>query len=156
MFSFILHLRKMPGEVQPFFVPMSRGAALAILLAMGNSMSDVASFFIGKYLGRHKLCPNISPGKTIEGSLGSLVITTLFVLYLGYLFHFPTGQSLAMACVIVVAAQFGDLWESVLKRDVGVKDSGDLVVGHGGIMDRFDSLTFAAPLLYLYVKYFFS
>jgi phosphatidate cytidylyltransferase len=155
MFSFILHLRRVGGDVTPFFVPMSTGAALTILLAMGNAMSDVASFFTGKFLGRTKLCPGISPGKTVEGFLGGLLCTVLFVLFLGRIFHFPVHHSIIMGVLLVVVATLGDLWESVLKRDVGVKDSGSIVIGHGGIMDRFDSLIFTAPVIYLYVRYFF-
>lgn len=153
MFSFILHLRKFPGPVEGFSSHMTQGAALAIVLAMGNAMSDVASFFTGKYLGRRKLCPGISPGKTVEGSIGGLVFTLLFVYWLGALYHVPWFHCLIMATLIVAFAMLGDLWESVLKRDVGVKDSGNIVVGHGGMLDRFDSLIFSAPVIYLYVKY---
>lgn len=113
-------------------------------------LTDICAYFAGYFLGRHKLCPVISPKKTIEGSiggiLGSVAVTALF----GYFFM---DRSMVVWFVIMGAAggvisQFGDLTASIFKRKMGIKDYGTLIPGHGGIMDRFDSVLFTAPMVY--------
>jgi phosphatidate cytidylyltransferase len=116
---------------------------------------DVGAYHCGSYFGRHKLCPAVSPGKTIEGSIGGLA-TNLVV---GALFkHFflpllPWGLSLLFFIATGVAGQVGDLFESQLKRVGNIKDSGALLPGHGGILDRSDALLFAAPVAYCFKEY---
>ncbi len=113
-------------------------------------MNDSFAYLVGKTLGRHKLYPEVSPKKTIEGSLGGLVFTLIAAFVLGrFAPVLNTGQWLILALVVVVAGGFGDLIESKLKRAAGVKDSGAILPGHGGMLDRLDSLVFAAPFAYL-------
>jgi len=113
---------------------------------------DTAAFFVGRTWGQHKLAPRISPGKTWEGSAASLVSAILASLLFSRFFGREIGYSEAglLAAVINVAAQVGDLAESALKRSAGVKDSSQLVPGHGGVLDRIDALLFAAPVLWYY------
>lgn len=127
---------------------------LVLFLVMA---SDSAAYFVGRSLGRHKLYEAISPKKTIEGSLGGLLGGVLGVLLFKSLF-FPALRPLDVLVLGVCVggfSQIGDLFESMLKRSFGVKDSGDLIPGHGGILDRLDSLLFAFPVAYYYVVWFF-
>ncbi len=116
---------------------------------------DSAAYFGGKYTGRHKLS-SISPNKTIEGS----VIGFLFTVIVSIVIHliFPSDLNLRDAIVIGILvgvfSQIGDLFESLIKRYCGVKDSSGIIPGHGGILDRFDSVIFVAPLVFIYFKYF--
>ncbi len=118
-------------------------------------LGDAAALIAGTLIGRHKLAPSISPGKTIEGAvgglLGSLCGATLGGLWL--LGHFRLAQCIALGCMLAVLGQLGDLSESCLKRSAGVKDSGVLIPGHGGILDKVDGILFGAPALYYYVLY---
>ncbi|PYZ98043.1 phosphatidate cytidylyltransferase [Alteribacter lacisalsi] len=114
-------------------------------------VTDSGAYFCGRFLGKHKLWPEISPKKTIEGSLGGIMAAVIFGLV--YAWFFPVFDSLiiTVACILIVSAagQLGDLVESALKRHYSVKDSGQVLPGHGGILDRFDSLIFVMPVLYL-------
>jgi len=116
---------------------------------------DVAAYYVGTYLGRHKLCPAVSPGKTIEGAIGglagNLLIGSLFKFYL--LPQLPWLLSLVCFVCMGLMAQAGDLFESELKRVGKVKDSGVILPGHGGILDRIDALLFAAPIAYVFKEY---
>jgi len=113
--------------------------------------SDTAAFFVGRALGRHRLAPNISPGKTWEGAIagviGAIIVSLLFTMLvpLGY------GQAIFLGLLVSVFGQLGDLVESLLKRNMGVKDSGKLIPGHGGFLDRIDSIVFAGAVVYYYV-----
>ncbi|MEN1785071.1 MAG: phosphatidate cytidylyltransferase, partial [Bacteroidota bacterium] len=113
-------------------------------------VNDTFAYVVGRTLGRHKLFPSISPNKTIEGALGG-VIFALIAAYLMSRFEpiLSTVQWLSLAAVIVVTGNLGDLLESKFKRVAGVKDSGAIFPGHGGVLDRLDSLVFAAPFAYL-------
>ena len=113
-------------------------------------VNDSFAYLVGKTLGRHKLYPAVSPKKTIEGSMGGLIFTLVAAFVLGeYAPVLNTAQWLVLALVVVVMGSFGDLIESRLKRAAGVKDSGAILPGHGGMLDRLDSLVFAAPFAYL-------
>lgn len=113
-------------------------------------VNDSFAYLVGKTLGKHKLYPAVSPKKTIEGSLGGLVFTLIAAFMLGrYAPVLSTTQWLILGLVVVVTGSFGDLIESKLKRMAGVKDSGAILPGHGGMLDRLDSLVFAAPFAYL-------
>jgi len=128
----------------------SGGQIFVLLLAIVWG-SDTGAFVAGKLWGSHKLSPRISPKKTVEGALGGTVAGLLAVAVVsGYLYRFPLGTAGAIALGLAVtwAGMVGDLAESVLKRSAGVKDSGSLIPGHGGILDRVDSLLFAAPVMY--------
>jgi phosphatidate cytidylyltransferase len=129
---------------------LSTGRGYILLLFSVIWVGDTTAMYVGKGLGRHKLALTISPGKTWEGAVGGIV-GALLAAALGTHFLTPQlglPQSLIFGLLISVAAQISDLGESMLKRYVGVKDSGTLIPGHGGILDRIDSLFFAAPLAF--------
>jgi len=117
--------------------------------------SDTAAFFIGKKLGRHKLAPNISPGKTWEGTmggiLGAIIMSILFFTPTPFRLPLVYWQAIGLSVLVSIFGQVGDLVESLLKRNMGVKDSGTLLPGHGGILDRMDSIIFAGIVVYYYV-----
>ena len=115
--------------------------------------TDTGAYLIGRQFGSHLLAPQVSPKKTVEGSLGGL----LFCIAVALVFWRIVGGSplityLSLGVIIGISAQIGDLFESALKRSAGVKDSGKLIPGHGGILDRFDSLIFALPIVYYGVR----
>ena len=117
--------------------------------------SDTTAFFIGRRFGRHKFAPNISPGKTWEGAmggiLGAIIVSILF--FTATPFHLPLTywQAIPLSILVSIFGQVGDLVESLLKRNMGVKDSGKLMPGHGGVLDRMDSIIFAGIVVYYYV-----
>lgn len=120
-----------------------------------NWVGDSAAFYVGKNFGRHKLAPNISPGKTWEGTAGSFVFSvTAGVTYLHFLFPIvPAWQAVLLCAIANGAGQLGDLCESAIKRGAGVKDSSNLLPGHGGWLDRVDSSLFSIPVVYWVVKF---
>ena len=137
--------------------PNYRPILLMILVTV--QLNDIIAFCFGKTLGRRKLAPNTSPGKTLGGSLGALLVTTPLVMLLchwafrgGALDH-PT-HLLAVGLIVAVGGQLGDLMISSVKRDVGIKDMGALIPGHGGVLDRCNSLLLVAPALFHYIGYF--
>lgn len=119
-------------------------------------IGDTGAYVIGSRLGRHKLYPAVSPKKTIEGSAGALIVSIIASLLLtGYLLPGITLRDrILLGLGISVTAQLGDLCESLVKRKAGVKDSGSLFPGHGGMLDRIDSLLFAVPFVYFYLWFF--
>jgi len=111
--------------------------------------TDTGAYLIGKQFGSHLLAPQVSPNKTVEGSLGGLLFSIVVALVFWRISGGATWITyIILAVIIGISAQIGDLFESALKRSAGVKDSGKLIPGHGGILDRFDSLIFALPLVY--------
>lgn len=131
------------------------GPALVLYLVVLTQLNDVAQFLWGKALGRHKVVPKVSPGKTVEGFIGGVVTTTALAFALApWLSPFTLGQTLATGLIIGVGGFVGDVVISALKRDLDIKDSGSLLPGHGGILDRIDSLTYTAPLIFHFVWYF--
>ena len=123
---------------------------LALLTTFG---SDTAAYFTGRALGRHRLALHISPGKTWEGAIAGVVGAIIVSLALVTIFSLPVsyGQAILLGVVISVFGQLGDLVESLLKRNMGVKDSGKALPGHGGFLDRIDSVVFASVVAYYYV-----
>lgn len=143
-FSHLVHLRKFPD-----------GAAILTLLLFCSAFTDMGGYFVGRKFGKTKLYPTVSPKKTVEGALGGVVTSTAAGISVGHLFlGLAIQHCLAAAVITSIAGQIGDLFESLLKRDVGVKDSGKAIPGHGGALDRFDSLAFAGPIFYLYAVHF--
>jgi phosphatidate cytidylyltransferase len=128
----------------------------AVLLIMGAIVvSDSAQYYTGRAFGKQPLAPTISPKKTREGAIGGVVFGTL-AFALGARLVFPTSPVLLTALVgasISALGIVGDLFESLLKRSAGVKDSGTIIPGHGGVLDRIDSWLFAAPVYYVFVQY---
>jgi phosphatidate cytidylyltransferase len=122
---------------------------LIFLTAFGT---DVMAYFTGYAFGKHKLCPKISPKKTIEGSIGGTAGSVILCGIFGYFF----APTIFIHCIIIgllggMVSQFGDLTASIFKRKMGIKDYGHLIPGHGGILDRFDSVLFTAPIIYYYI-----
>jgi phosphatidate cytidylyltransferase len=116
---------------------------------------DTGAYAVGRAIGRHKLAPAISPGKTIEGGMGSAVagIIAVFVLNAALGLNLPLEHRIALGLLLPPVVLIGDLAESAVKRSLGVKDSSGLVPGHGGVADRLDSLLFAVPVVYWYLKW---
>jgi phosphatidate cytidylyltransferase len=124
---------------------------LALLATFG---SDTAAFFVGRALGRHPLAPRISPGKTWEGAVaglaGAIIVCLLFTLPAPWRLPIDYVQAIVLGILVSVFGQLGDLAESLLKRNTGIKESGSLMPGHGGLLDRMDSVVFAGVVVYLY------
>lgn len=139
---------------------MDNGLLLVSLPFIGAWASDTFAYFTGVTIGRHKLCPNLSPKKTIEGSIGGVAGAVLLFVALGYFGgqyfnEMPTYAFLIVSAVLTsIAAQIGDLFASIIKRETNIKDFGVILPGHGGILDRFDSVIFTAPLIYIAVRFF--
>lgn len=127
------------------------GCAMIWVMFIGTWASDTFAYSVGSAIGSHKLCPTISPNKTVEGFLGSVVGTTAAVAGLGVFFSLPVAEMAGLGFCISLLATLGDLVESVAKRYTGIKDSGNIIPGHGGVWDRFDSVLFTAPLVYYFV-----
>jgi phosphatidate cytidylyltransferase len=144
--SYLVLIRQQPlGPEWVFFV-------VCVIFA-----GDTAAYYSGTYWGKHKLCPSVSPGKTIEGACGGLAANMGVGLFFKSFFFspLPIEATLFFCLVIGVSGQVGDLFESVLKRSAGVKDSGGLLPGHGGILDRIDAMLFALPVAYFLIVFFF-
>jgi phosphatidate cytidylyltransferase len=121
-----------------------------------NWAGDIAAFYVGRTFGRHKLAPEVSPAKSWEGSIGSTVASVIYgaVFFRWLLPSAPLAEALGLTVIANVAGQLGDLCESAMKRGAGVKDSGNLLPGHGGWLDRVDSSLFALPVVYFVVSNF--
>lgn len=154
LLSFGLFVRHLPGVEGA-----AHGTALVFAPVLLTWTSDTFAFFVGRRWGRTKLIPRVSPGKTVQGAIGAVVGSVLVAIAYarvleGFSIYRPSlleGAILGLAISIV--AQVGDLVESLLKRDAGVKDSGKLLPGHGGALDRVDSLLFTLPLAYLFFRF---
>jgi phosphatidate cytidylyltransferase len=143
--SFVLLLRGIAEH--------GRLAVFTVLLAV--FAADTLAYFTGLLIGRHKLAPVLSPGKTWEGLMASTIAAVLVPFFAMYHQHFLTvGESLVLGAVIAVTAPVGDLFESAVKRDLNVKDSGRLLAGHGGVLDRLDAPLFAAVASYFTILAF--
>jgi len=132
-----------------------REALLLFFLALVVQLSDVLQYVWGKLLGRHPIAPRVSPNKTWEGFVGGAVCATLAGTALYWATPFSPVEAAAMSLTIVVVGFLGGLVMAAIKRDRGVKDYGALIPGHGGVLDRIDSLTFAAPVFFHLTRYFF-
>ena len=134
--------------------PAGAGAGLMLYLVFLTQFNDVAQYTWGKLFGKHKVIPKVSPKKTWEGLIGgNLTTLILAVLIAPYLTPFSFYEAAGAGLIIGVFGFIGDVTISALKRDLGVKDSGSLLPGHGGILDRIDSLTYTAPLFFHYVYF---
>lgn len=134
-------------------IPHLEGARFCILLIFAVLFTDSFCYFVGCRLGKHKLAPVISPNKTIEGAIGGTVSCLIVTLLLGTIFEMPWYHSVILGALMAVFAQLGDLCESMIKRDAGVKDSSNILPGHGGFLDRLDSYILTIPVVYYYVVY---
>ncbi len=146
----IAYLLVLPDDVNP----NGGGPGLVLFLVFLTEFNDVAQFLWGKSLGRHKAVPTVSPGKTLEGLLGGVATTVVLAWLLApWLTPLGTLQAVIAGLVIGISGFIGDVVISAVKRDIGVKDSGSVLPGHGGILDRLDSLTYTAPLFFHFIYY---
>ncbi len=147
LFPHLVALRQ-GTEVEP-------GRCLAAIAMFCTWSADTGAYFSGRFLGRHKLYPKISPKKTVEGAIGGVVAAVAMALLIRWIFGnygcaLPLNHVVAVGTLAAIAGGVGDLAASMLKRSVGAKDSSTLIPGHGGVLDRFDGVMFAAPAVYLY------
>jgi phosphatidate cytidylyltransferase len=153
MIAFVLHVAS-TGPVIPAGAPLTQIGAergWILLLVLGVWSYDTGAYLVGRQIGRHKFLTHISPSKSIEGLIGGLVASTVVtMLMLAAVGQNPVG-GLVLGPLLGLTAQAGDLAESMLKRAAGAKDSGALIPGHGGMLDRIDSFLFAGPVVALYV-----
>jgi phosphatidate cytidylyltransferase len=136
--------------------PLSGSPGLLLYLVLLTEANDIAQYIFGNLLGRHKIIPKISPGKTIEGLLGGLLVTTGLAIGLApWLTPFGQFHSLWIGLLLGLTGFIGDVNISAIKRDLGIKDCSTLLPGHGGILDRIDSLIYTAPLFFHFTVYFY-
>ena len=131
-----------------------QGGYLIISILISIWICDSAAYFIGIAFGKHKLMPRISPNKSWEGAIAGFIFSVITMIAAKALFleFLEWRDTIAIGIIVGIIGQFGDLIESMIKRDSRVKDSSSIIPGHGGILDRFDSLLFTAPAVYLYLK----
>lgn len=135
----------------------SAGVFLILFAMFCAWMTDTFAYFTGKFLGKHKLCPNVSPNKTIEGAVGGIIgnmiaCSVMFIIFDRFFFTVHTlaiWQIIIISAILSVVSMFGDLSASLIKRNHGIKDFGNIFPGHGGVMDRIDSCLFVLPALYV-------
>ena len=150
--SHLPYLLQLPSEVNPL---AGEGGLLVYLLLL-TALNDIAQYCWGKLLGKHKVVPSVSPGKTMEGLLGGMAVTTAVAIALApVLTPFSLLHATGLGLLLSLTGFIGDITLSALKRDLGIKNSGTLLPGHGGILDRIDSLTYTAPLFFHFTVYFY-
>jgi phosphatidate cytidylyltransferase len=151
----ILLLRNLNKDgLDLFGLHFKDGLGYIILIFLIITISDIAGYYIGKNFGRTPLWTEISPKKTLKGSVASTIGGVAVALIAGYFFNLPWYHSLIAGTLLVLSAQIGDLCESMMKRDAGIKDSGNILPGHGGILDRADSYIFTGAVAYYYFSIF--
>ena len=139
---------------------LGNGNLDVLVILIGSWITDTCAYFSGYFFGKHKLAPEISPKKTIEGSIGGIIgvmiIIVAYAIIAGNIMNMSVNIYSAVVVGIVagIVSQFGDLCASIIKREHSVKDFGNIMPGHGGVMDRFDSLLFVAPAVYYILKFF--
>ncbi len=148
-------------QIREFFredIIYERGGYLILALFIMIWLCDSAAYFLGTAFGKHKLFPRVSPKKSWEGAIAGFLFSVLGMIVMRELFlsFLSLSQAVILGAVVGVVGQTGDLIESLFKRDAGVKDSSSLIPGHGGIFDRFDSLLFSAPFVYLFLIFFYQ
>lgn len=141
-------------EVSLFSFEMNNGVVFLLMYFLGVLITDIGAFYFGKRFGKHKFAPVISPNKSWEGAIGGGLSCILLSLVIGVYTGLPIHHSVVIGLLTTVFAQLGDLGESLIKRDAGVKDSGSSIPGHGGFLDRTDGYIFAAPIIYYYAYHF--
>ncbi|EKD28977.1 MAG: Phosphatidate cytidylyltransferase [uncultured bacterium] len=157
LFAFIYISWCMGFVIKLLFIPQMDGRILVFFLILVAKSTDIFGYVFGKTMGKKKIAPTISPGKTVEGTIGGISCAV----FIGLLFHgfvlskyFNLLETLIISLLVAVVSFFGDLAESLLKRDSEIKDSGGLIPGLGGVLDLLDSVLLSAPLLYFCVKIF--
>lgn len=147
LYPYVYHIRAFSSE---------SGGDWLLFLFGTLWLSDTLAMFVGKGLGKSKLSPTVSPGKTVEGFVGGIMGGIIVAVIMGYwrLSGISLVLLLGAGLLVSIVGQLGDLVESCWKRAIGIKDSSAVIPGHGGVLDRFDSLLFASPLLYLFLRFF--
>lgn len=130
----------------------SNGLYEFLYLVILVSIMDIFAYFGGKLIGKNKIIPKISEGKTLEGTLIGIISTIIMSFYIQELIHYEITYSLILGFTISILAFFGDMIESIFKRNIGVKDSGKIIPGHGGLMDRFDGYFLVIPFSYFFIN----
>ncbi len=130
------------------------GLGFVVMMFTAILMTDIGCYYAGTHLGKHKLAPVISPNKTIEGSIGGAIAAVIGAMIVGLFIGVDWYTSLFAGLLCTIFAQIGDLCESLIKRDAGVKDSGNTLPGHGGFLDRADSFVLTIPVMYYFCHYF--
>lgn len=146
-----------PGGIHSlkiFSHPIEHGALLVMFVLFTSWALDTGAYFVGKFYGKNKLAPRLSPGKTWEGSVGGFVSAMIIAAIAAAIIHMPQPHGLILGALIGISGQIGDLTESAIKREIGVKDFGSIMPGHGGVMDRLDSLLFTVTITYWYIVTF--
>ena len=156
LISHIVALRQISRPIQIGSYETQVGAVMVMLTFLCTWASDTGAYFIGRTYGKKKLTPKLSPNKTIEGSVAGFVCSILIAVIAGTIIKLPPQHSLALGAIFGLLTQLGDLSESAIKRELGIKDFGTIVPGHGGILDRFDSLLFTGPAAFYYAVLFLS
>ena len=155
--AFIISLRELQiaeYNFLPEYLSFRAGFYFLMLLFFAVLFTDVFAYIFGKKYGKHKLAPVVSPKKTIEGTIAGSIGAIVVSLLIGWLINLEWYHSLILGILITTFAQLGDLCESLIKRDAGVKDSGTALAGHGGFLDRADSYIFSLPVAYFYIYFF--
>lgn len=154
LLSHIVMLKNFNTEIQVFNKDIQAGSCIILMLLMCTWATDTFAFFVGRKYGKRKLSPKSSPNKTVEGSIAGLISSILVALIVGYIIGIPIIHSAILGILFGTTSQIGDLTESAIKREIGIKDFGNIIPGHGGILDRIDSMLFTAPIAYYYVLLF--
>lgn len=136
-------------------IDLVSGAMMVLFLIFLTELNDILQYVCGKSFGKRKIIPKVSPNKTIEGFLGAMILTIILAVVFSYLTPFTILEAIGAGLIINIGGFIGDVVVSMVKRDVGVKDGGNMIAGHGGIIDRIDSLTYTAPLFFHYVYYLY-
>jgi phosphatidate cytidylyltransferase len=152
LFSFLILIRELPKAMH---IDYRVGGLWVIFILLCVWFSDTLAYFIGAPLGKHKLCPRISPGKSLEGFFAGVAGSALAAVFSHQIFldFIAMTHLIILSLIVGLVGQVGDLVESSFKREADLKDSSHILPGHGGILDRFDSLLFAAPAVYFYLKF---
>ena len=148
----IIYIRNMGFEGNTL-IPHPTGAGYCFILLVAVLLCDSFCYFVGSRFGKHKLSKVISPNKTIEGAIGGTVVSVVFTVLTGLLLGLSWYNGVVLGLLIAIFAQIGDLCESMIKRDAGVKDSSDIIPGHGGFLDRCDSYILTIPIVYYFLEY---
>jgi phosphatidate cytidylyltransferase len=151
------HNSSIKNYVETFQGLKDAGFFYIFLVVSSTFLNDTGAYFVGRWKGKRRLIPNISPGKTVEGTIGGVISSTITGGVTNLIFKAPIEYPWAFlfGFIIGIVAVFGDLFESLIKRSADVKDSGGILPGHGGILDRFDSLIFTFPIFYYIVLFYY-
>lgn len=155
-FGFMILVRELPRTLpEELGIDYSIAGRWILLMVVCIWICDTAAYFIGKSIGKHKLFFRVSPNKTVEGAVAGLIFSfiTAYIFHLSYIHTLTLLQCMVIALIAGTFGQVGDLLESLFKRDAGVKDSSNLLPGHGGMLDRFDAPLLVAPIVYLFLRF---